>query len=66
MVARESFKQDMLDLFWKFVCERQKIWHRRFVEKLPQPWTDDKIMQADEEENSSQEYNVLSLDTFIL
>ena len=30
--------------FWWFVCERQAIWHRRFVE-LRETWTDDPILR---------------------
>jgi hypothetical protein len=32
--------------FWRFAHERQAIWHRRFVEYAPQPWTDDPILRA--------------------
>ncbi len=31
--------------FWDFVVERHRIWHRRFVEKQPSPWTDDPILR---------------------
>jgi len=34
-----------LKLFWTFVAERQAIWHRRFVEKKPPPWTTDPILR---------------------
>lgn len=30
--------------FWRFAYERQAIWHRRFVEGLPAPWTDDPVL----------------------
>jgi hypothetical protein len=36
--------QDTLDDFWRFVCERQDIWHRRFVLKELPPWTEDEIL----------------------
>lgn len=31
--------------FFAFVDERQRIWHRRNVLKLPFPWTEDKILK---------------------
>jgi 5-hmdU DNA kinase, helical domain len=34
-----TFDEEALEIFWRFVCERQKIWHRRYVLELPQPWT---------------------------
>jgi hypothetical protein len=39
------FRLDRLALFWWFVSERQKVWHRRFVEKRPPPWSDDRILR---------------------
>lgn len=36
---------EMMDTFWWWIIERQKIWHKRTVQRLPQPWTDDKILQ---------------------
>lgn len=44
-ISHEHFRNDRLDLFWSFINERQRIWHKRFVEKLPFPWTKDYIMQ---------------------
>lgn len=35
----------MLDLFWKFVAERQLVWYRRSVLGLEAPWTTDPIIQ---------------------
>ncbi len=32
--------------FWTFVQERQNIYHRRFCEMEPPPWTDDLILQS--------------------
>lgn len=34
--------QENLEDFYKFICERQQVWHRRFVLKLAPPWTEDK------------------------
>ncbi len=31
--------------FWWFVCERQGIWHRRFVKEEDGPWTEDPILR---------------------
>src|SRR5947199_59339 len=33
-------------LFWWFVCERQSIWRRRYIEKRPPPWTQDQILRT--------------------
>ena len=32
-------------LFWHYVNERHKIWHRRFVLNQDPPWTNDEILQ---------------------
>lgn len=32
-------------LFWYWISERLSIWYKRTIEKLPFPWTDDKILQ---------------------
>ncbi len=40
----EYFNQNRLNEFWKFVCERQSIWERRFLKKLSPPWTKDAIL----------------------
>ena len=39
-VSRQHHK-----MFWYWITERQKIWHRRFVEKVPPPWTKDPILR---------------------
>lgn len=31
--------------FWAFVAERQRIWHRKEVQKQPPPWAEDPILQ---------------------
>jgi hypothetical protein len=36
-----------LETFWWFVCERQRIWQRRTIERVPPPWTDDPVLQAE-------------------
>jgi hypothetical protein len=46
-VDRSTFNQHRLDLFWWFVCERQTIWRKRVVERLPPPWTDDPVLQTE-------------------
>lgn len=43
----ESFAPGQLDRFWRFVCERQWIWHRRIAERLPPPWTDDPVLRSE-------------------
>ncbi len=45
LISYTSFQQDRLDLFWRFVSERQAIWYRRYVQHLPAPWTMDPILQ---------------------
>src|SRR5437667_689382 len=44
-ITRDIFRHDRLDLFWWFVCERQKIWHRRMIERKSPPWTKDVILR---------------------
>ncbi len=44
-ITREFFRSDRLNLFWWFIYERQNIWHKRFVQKLPLPWTKDPVIQ---------------------
>lgn len=41
-VAKDPTEKD----FWSFVKERQGIYHRRFCEMKPPPWTDDLILQS--------------------
>ncbi len=36
-----------LNTFWWFVCERQRIWHRRVALDRPSPWTDDRILKSE-------------------
>lgn len=49
------WNEEALELFWKFVAERQIIWYRRFVTKLPPPWTDDPILQKNKFTNVYRE-----------
>lgn len=42
---RSSLDTELLDLFWQFIAERQKVWYRRVVEGRLAPWTDDDILQ---------------------
>ncbi len=37
--------RDYLDGFYRWMYERQSIWHRRFVEKKDPPWTFDKWLR---------------------
>lgn len=46
-ISYEHFRYDRLNLFWWFVNERQNIWSKRFVHKLPSPWTEDHTMQTE-------------------
>ena len=41
------FNPENLMLFWTFIAERQWIWHRRFIEKLPPPWTNDDTLRVE-------------------
>lgn len=36
---------DEVEKFYRFVCERHSIWHRRFVEHRPWPWTQDPVLR---------------------
>lgn len=40
-----TFKPKELEKFYRFITERHSIWHRRFVEGRPRPWTDDAILR---------------------
>lgn len=44
-----------LEQFWSFIDERQRIWHRRFVEKQSKPWTKDWILQRNKFTNIYRE-----------
>ncbi|MCL5101009.1 MAG: putative DNA base hypermodification protein [Candidatus Parvarchaeota archaeon] len=44
-ICHDSFIPLRLDTFWKFIGERQAIWHRRTVDKLPPPWTADQVLR---------------------
>lgn len=44
-IDRGSFTRERLDLFWRFINERQSVWQRRFLNRLPPPWTSDKILK---------------------
>ncbi len=46
-VTFASFNQERLDIFWRFVCERQMVWKKRVLLKLPPPWTDDPILRVE-------------------
>lgn len=41
----EKLDRDKLNLFWKFIYERQKVWQKRVVDEENPPWTKDKIIQ---------------------
>lgn len=43
------------DDFWQFVYDRQEIWHKRFVQKLPPPWTNDEIFKKYKFTNTMRE-----------
>lgn len=34
------------EVFWRYAHERQSVWHRRFVRRLPPPWTGDPVLRA--------------------
>jgi len=37
--------EENLELFFETMFERQTIWKKRFIDKIPQPWTENKIFQ---------------------
>lgn len=43
---RDSLEDEKLDMFWRFITERQQVWYRRVIEKRQSPWTDDEILRA--------------------
>ncbi len=46
-ISYEYFEVDRLNLFWWFIYERQSIWSRRFLDRLPPPWTEDNVMREE-------------------
>jgi hypothetical protein len=40
------FNKQKNDLFWHYINERHKIWHRRFVLNEDAPWSSDEILQS--------------------
>jgi hypothetical protein len=40
-----EFTSDMVWNYFRFIYERQLVWYKRHVLKLPPPWTEDEIMQ---------------------
>lgn len=46
-IDRDIFEPEQLAGFWRFICERQAIWHRRVVERRPPPWTIDRILRCE-------------------
>lgn len=41
-----EYVSENMEMFWNFVCERQNIYYRRFIKKLPPPWTNDEILKT--------------------
>lgn len=41
---RNRLNRDARDLFWRFINERQQVWHRRVVEGQAFPWSEDEIL----------------------
>ncbi len=42
---QRAFNDESLNLFWRFINKRQRVWHRRVIEGQSAPWTDDQILQ---------------------
>mgnify|MGYP001605607897 CR=1 FL=1 len=40
-----EINQNNIELFWKFVTERQDIYYKRFILKQEKPWSNDRIFQ---------------------
>lgn len=45
MTDSGAFDGDRLDRFFRFVRERQRVWHRRVVLGEDPPWTDDEVLR---------------------
>lgn len=45
-MSRLHLSKPQLKQLIVFVVERQTIWHRRYVERTPKPWTEDPILQT--------------------
>lgn len=46
-IEREHFNERNLELYWRFLAERQAIWLRRSRGGFPPPWTADPILQVE-------------------
>lgn len=44
-VDKTEINEDNLNLFFNMIYDRQMIWKRRFIDKLPAPWTDNEIFK---------------------
>ena len=40
------YNEEVFNLFWSYVNERQQIWYKRFMLNEQAPWTNDKILQS--------------------
>ena len=40
----KDIDEENLNLFFSTMFERQEIWHKRFIDKKPRPWSDDPFM----------------------
>lgn len=45
LTHRYIISDENKEKFFKFILERQTIYHKRFVDKLPPPWTDDHVLR---------------------
>jgi len=55
--------EENMELFWRFVVERQNIWYKRFVLNEKQPWTEDIILKNNKFTNV---YRILDRNTQFL
>lgn len=42
---KAGLNKENLDLFFSMIYDRQMIWKRRFIDKLPAPWTENEIFK---------------------
>lgn len=42
----DDYHEANMRLFWYWIAERQEIFHKRYILKQPQPWTEDEIFKT--------------------
>jgi len=58
----EDYNNENIELFFNFIAERQLVWERRFIDKLPrEKWTDNEILKVTKYTNTYRQLDRGSL-----